>query len=112
MLDFQASLDKFTATINASIEKYAQGFSEHMVYSDTDPEAYFKPVTVSTGKKNAKVWIHSGSSTSIYCFINMETGQIFKAAGINAPAKGARGNIFNPECYENQNLSGTGWLYR
>lgn len=32
-------------------------------------------------------------SRSVYCFIDRATGNILKAAGFNAPAKGVRGNI-------------------
>lgn len=35
---------------------------------------------------------------SVYCFIDLSNGDILKAAGWKAPAKGARGNIFNENC--------------
>src|SRR5438105_4247098 len=32
---------------------------------------------------------------SIHCFVDKKTGDVFKAASFRAPAKGARGNIFD-----------------
>lgn len=111
MSDFQTALSLFITAINNGIQQYAEEF-DHMTYSETDPASYFKPVWMTTGKKNVKIWIGSGCSTSIYCFVDIETGDILKAASYKAPAKGARGNIYNPDSYANRDLSGTGWLYR
>lgn len=36
--------------------------------------------------------VHGGSS---YCFVDYETGDVLKCAGYKAPAKHARGNIFD-----------------
>ncbi len=35
----------------------------------------------------------SGRGRSVHCFIDAETGDLLKAAGWKAPAKGARGNL-------------------
>lgn len=47
---------------------------------------------------------------SVFCFIDAESGDIYKAASYKAPAKGARGNIFEDEdvqrCMENPNGGG------
>ncbi len=48
------------------------------------------------GKKYARVVqneVH-GDSRSVHSFVNMENGDILKAAGWKVPAKNARGNIF------------------
>lgn len=37
------------------------------------------------------------SHKSVYCFVNMENGDILKPAGWAGPAKHARGNIYDPE---------------
>ena len=108
-LDFETALATFTTAINKDIEKYATTFdADHMQYSETDENAYFQPITMTRGKKNIKL-ITKGS---VYCFIKIETGQIFKAAGWNAPAKGARASIFHPEDYEKCDKATSGWLYR
>jgi hypothetical protein len=53
------------------------------------------PVTYdySVGKKFAK--IVEGRRGGVFCFVDLATGDILKAAGYNAPAKGARGHISN-----------------
>ena len=56
----------------------------------------FMPVDFTVGPKFAKVWTNEhGRRASIFCFVDMATGDILKAAGVNAPAKGSRGNIAN-----------------
>lgn len=45
-------------------------------------------------KKYYKIWTTSGyGGTSIYAFVSKATGEVFKPAGVNAPAKHARGSI-------------------
>jgi hypothetical protein len=34
----------------------------------------------------------------VYCFVDLSNGDILKAAGWKAPAKGKRGSIFNDDC--------------
>ncbi len=49
---------------------------------------------------------------SVYCFVEKETGNILKAASYKAAAKGARGNIFDPESYKDARIDPHGgWLY-
>lgn len=48
------------------------------------------------GKKFIKITRSSFGQTSVHCFVDQLTGNIYKAAGWNAPAKGVRGNINNP----------------
>ena len=51
-------------------------------------------------------------SESVYCFIDKETGDILKAASFKSAAKGARGNIFDPESYKDARTDPYGgWLY-
>ena len=42
--------------------------------------------------------IQEQSGGYAYCFIDVKNGDILKSAGWKAPAKGARGNIFNDNC--------------
>jgi hypothetical protein len=71
------------------------------------PLGYFGGVTVERGPKNARFVIESGATRSVLLFVELETGNILKAAGWKAPAKGVRGNIATTEP-----RAGTGWLYR
>ena len=52
---------------------------------------------ISEGKKYFKIIKKNrvGTSASIHSFVNKENGDIYKASSANAPAKHARGNIFN-----------------
>jgi hypothetical protein len=68
---------------------------------------YFRGVTVERGPKNARFVIESGGQRSVLLFVELETGNILKAAGWKAPAKGVRGNIATTAP-----RAGTGWLYR
>lgn len=50
---------------------------------------------VSYGKKFAKIAVTSYGQKSVHCFVEISTGDIYKAATWSAPAKGVRGNISN-----------------
>ena len=61
---------------------------------------YWMPVpvySIITGKRFHKVVRTSPPSTggSAHCFVEIATGDIYKPASWNAPAKGVRGNIQN-----------------
>jgi len=49
----------------------------------------------TTGKKWIKIIRTDASNKSVFCFVDPNTGDIYKAATWNAPAKGVRGNINN-----------------
>jgi N-acetyl-anhydromuramyl-L-alanine amidase AmpD len=47
--------------------------------------------TIETGKKYHKViFVDGGGHRSVHCFIDKQTGQIYKSASWKAPAKGVR----------------------
>jgi len=58
-----------------------------------------KPPTIEVQEavKFYKLWWvrQDGRRDSIFCFIDKSTGEIFKAAGCNSPAKHARGNVLS-----------------
>lgn len=71
---------------------------------------------VETGRKYHKVvMIDSRGSKSVHCFIDKNTGGVFKSATWKAPAKGERFNLLvssNREwLFENADWSG-GYLYK
>ena len=49
----------------------------------------------SPGSRYVKIMksLYSGTQRSVWCFVEISTGNIYKAAGLNAPAKGVRGHI-------------------
>jgi hypothetical protein len=66
--------------------------------------------TIKSGHKYDKVT----KGSSVYCFVEKATGNVYKPAGWRAPyTKGnnpVRGNIFNMTSYENADPYGS-WLY-
>lgn len=48
--------------------------------------------SVNPGRKYAKIMQRAsdGKHGSVHCFVEKATGHVYKAAGINAPAKGVR----------------------
>lgn len=50
---------------------------------------------VEEGSKFYKVVTNNHSQRSVYCFVNKQTGDIYKAATWRAPAKHVRGSIFD-----------------
>lgn len=49
------------------------------------------------GKRYWRVVKNDGVSRSVYCFVDKTTGDVLKADGWKRPAKGARGNVLNPD---------------
>lgn len=57
----------------------------------------YREVDVSYGARYAKLYFMNayGGGRSVHCFVDMTNGDILKASSWSAPAKGARGNVFN-----------------
>jgi len=80
------------------LEKYLDKLK---AYHDADYKKNYdrlEPPTFTTmwGKKFIRVVRVQPHSKAVHCFVDME-GNIFKAAGWAAPAKGIRGSIFDPK---------------
>lgn len=98
MNDFNATIETF----RASVEKMMNDNASAMYGTQPRHSAYV--ITLEAGPKYVRVvrqekQLGSGdiTSRSVYCFIQKDNGDILKAAGWKAPAKTARGNIFNTE---------------
>ena len=52
--------------------------------------------TANMGKKYFKIVIDNGTQRSVHCFVDLQ-GNVYKAAGWAAPAKGVRYNLFNAD---------------
>ncbi len=50
--------------------------------------------TIDDGNRYIRV-VCNDSGRRVYCFVDKKSGDVLKAAGWKAPAKGARGNIFD-----------------
>lgn len=102
MTDFDNALSNFLAALDAANAKVNAKM--------TAIPDYYKPVTVEPGSKFIRVVQTAGGSRSVACFVEKSTGNILKAAGWKAPAKGARANIFNPDSFAKCDSYGS-WLY-
>ena len=61
---------------------------------------YRESITAQPGKKYARLAATRDGDdrpSSAHAFVNLETGDILKCAGWNAPAKGVRGNLHNED---------------
>lgn len=53
------------------------------------------PLSIEEGKRYARIVKGEGMHRSVYCFVDMSTGDVYKAASWKKPAKHVRGNISN-----------------
>lgn len=95
MNDFDAKLASFVEGCNKMYNDYMD---------KEFPNNPREMIAVVGGRKYIKVAKCGldGKPHSAYCFVDKTNGNVLKAAGWNAPAKGARGNIFK----EDNGLSG------
>ena len=81
------------------LESFIIGCQEIVDENNKQFEYVQRPKVVYTkGRKYIKVIREeSGQGQSVHCFVNIQTGDVLKAASWKAPAKHARGNIFNDD---------------
>ena len=83
-IDFAGALRLFVLGAQDKIDKH---------YAKDFPSLTPAKLTVAVGKRYVKMILKS----SVYCFVDKTNGDVLKAASWNAPAKHARGNIFNDD---------------
>ena len=85
-------------------------FITHM-NQNCNKDGYYN-FTINKGRRFDKVV----RGTSVYCFVEKETGFIFKAASWKSPQlktkKPVRGSIFETSTYESKAGPHGGWLYQ
>ena len=85
----------------AAIQKLRQGTCDYDFYPET-------------GRKYHKVIMNAAGSRSVHCFIDKQTGEVYKSASWKAPAKGVRYDLRlikdREYLLENADWSG-GYLY-
>lgn len=97
MITFENSLAE-SATPNADFDVAFNAFFEGIKKISSDymkrqfPNLPPKKFTAKKGKRYVKI-IEDGGS--VFCFVDATNGDVLKAASWSAPAKGARGNIFD-----------------
>ena len=77
-------IEKFVTECQKLIDKHA--VEQQMMLSKST-------LSIEWGKKYAKIVASSLSQKSVYCFVDLSTGDVFKAASWSRPAKHVRGNI-------------------
>jgi hypothetical protein len=87
--------------VEREVQKYVEEIQEyHNEYykknfpgSTLDPSKY-SYLTLQKYYKIIYTTLGGSGQTSVFCFVDKETGDIYMAAGWKVPAKGARGNLF------------------
>lgn len=88
---FAKALESYIDAIQAASDK---NFKEN--YTNTWERGEAPQFKYMPGEKFIRI-TREDSQKFVFCFVEISTGDIYKAAGWNARAKGARGNIFNEE---------------
>jgi len=104
-MTYPEALNDFVKTIEDNSTNH---YKEHnMTFMLDNPEV----IKINKGRRFDKVV----RGTSVYCFVEKDTGYIFKAAGWRAPQlktrKPVRGSIYEPDTYKEAGPYG-GWLYQ
>jgi len=96
-------------TMMLKLQENAEAYYEGMDYS-RNPNELKRSATF--GDKWDKVWtMRDGKKANIVCWIDADTGLIYKPNGVSAPYPKPRADIFEPESYEYADPHG-GWLYK
>ena len=109
---YKQALQKFIKYGNKQIKAY---FKKH--YDTTHDRGQYRQITVlKPGKKydrvvNVRADEPKKSDGGVHCFIERETGLIYKPKSWTGPAKGPRASIFKPATYKKIDPHGS-WLYK
>jgi hypothetical protein len=87
--------EKFDIALRVFVEGCQNIHTDHMAkqFPGLTPDE----ISSKLGKRYAKIIRRQVGSlgSSVHCFVDMTNGDVLKAAGWKAPAKHARGNIFD-----------------
>jgi hypothetical protein len=83
--NFDQCFAKFLEGARAKVAAYDSGF----------PTLEASTLEVIPGSRYLKIAIQRGTGRSVWAFIDKTNGDVLKPAGWKAPAKHARGNIFD-----------------
>lgn len=84
-------------------------------FASLTAQGFSRTVTIEFGRKYAKLIscdVRGGveSAQSVYCFVDLGTGDILKAATWRAPAKHARGNVLRADRMQSVTAYGANYL--
>ena len=117
---FDEAMNIFCEKLTENCQDYVEKFN-HMDSVTFRPNGGVKYIKVKSFTTNVNTNWETGKKTlvedkngSIHCFVEKQTGDIFKPAGYKTPyLKGkncVRGNIYDESTFEKTDLHG-GWLY-
>ena len=99
--DFDSRFQQFMEGAQRIIDEYVE--RQITANPEKDPKnvraAYGKTLDYSSGRRYHRVLVRGlyEREGSAFCFVDKKTGDVLKAASWKAPAKGARGNIYNDD---------------
>jgi len=99
--NFETALVAFIADSQAKINAH---------YAKNLPNLTPPTLIFTAGSKNVKILRQEKIGRSVWAFVEIATGNILKPATFNAPAKHARGNIFQPESWVTVTAYGPAYL--
>jgi hypothetical protein len=104
--DFNSALKGFLKAAQAKVDERFVGYPTQGAKLVTkEGPKYVKVISLD-------VWNGvPNTNGSVYCFVEKGTGNVLKAAGFNAPAKGVRSNIFAQD-FGASGITGYGAIYR
>jgi hypothetical protein len=85
-----------TETFDAALESYRAAAESAL--NDHAAEINKVKLTLERGPKYVRIvraYINASDQRSVHCFVEIATGDLRKSASWKAPAKGARGSIYN-----------------
>lgn len=98
-LSFEEALQNFLKIVQGVSDEHMNrvhpGYPSTIQYRIQPGKRYVKIVKYETPKEGKVDQYTSGES--VHCFVDSTNGDILKAASWKAPAKHARGNIFEPD---------------
>ena len=109
-------LDKLTDNAKSHVERF--NHVDSIVFKTDGGTKFLKvkyfETTINTDYETGVKTIVKPTKGSIHCFVDKNTGDIYKPASWKAPyTKGnnaVRGSIYDEKCYEKTDIHG-GWLY-
>lgn len=83
-MEYEAGLENYLKAVRTRLAKYWESF----------PNLPLPKIEVHPGRRYDKI-VQTGSQTHVHSFVDKTNGNILKAATWRAPAKHARGNIYD-----------------
>ena len=117
---FDKAMDMFCQKLEENVKPYVDSFNhmDSVTFRQDGGMKYIKvksfQVNIDTNHETGVKTLVGGERGSIHCFVEKQTGNIFKPAGWKTPyTKGnnaVRGNIYDSSTFEKTDMHG-GWLY-